>query len=186
MAIGPQSEAYACLLGNDVTLSPLQLDYQSNVRWRQWPGWVLLCLGILLSLLLIAHYRHLEMQRDQAEHTLTVLKRKQALHSMTLARDEARDTQASGKPAPRWNSLFTVLEAAADDSVTLLGLDPTSKGIILSGEAKDLDSALTYVRRLKASGQLGQLRMTDQETLKDHPRRPLRFSLEAEWSGAPA
>ncbi len=49
-----------------------------------------------------------------------------------------------------WNALFKAVEASGGQSIALLSLEPDlQKGMVkISGEAKDLEALLNYVRQL--------------------------------------
>ena len=83
--------------------------------------------------------------------------------------------------AARWESLLVSLEAAGNESVTLLALEPGARDISISGEASDLGAALDYVKRLQNAAVFADAHLVKHELIKENPYRPVRFTLLAGW-----
>ncbi|MFH1870219.1 MAG: PilN domain-containing protein [Pseudomonadota bacterium] len=69
--------------------------------------------------------------------------------------------------------------------MTLLSFEPGAIEISLRGEARDFAAMTDYITRLSAHPVLADIRVTEHEIARDHPRRPLRFSVRAIWKEAP-
>jgi Tfp pilus assembly protein PilN len=82
-----------------------------------------------------------------------------------------------------WDILFTQLEAAKNDGVALLGIEPNAKSnaIKVEGEAKDYAAMLKYVRSLSEQGVLQGVYLTEHKMDDQNPDKPIRFTLEASW-----
>ncbi len=93
------------------------------------------------------------------------------------------EVAAVAHPAAQWESLFASLESAGDESVTLLGLQPGASEIIINGEAKNLAASMDYLNRLQFAKVLVNAHLTQSEIVLEHPQRPVRFTLAAEWGG---
>lgn len=155
----------------------LWLDFQQEEPGRRRSGLILLALGVLVSSLLLARYVSVADNLSAAERQLSRLQRAE-----TPARLSA-GAVAELPPAAHWESLFQALEAAGDDTVTLLRLQSGKDGILISGEASSLDASLAYASRLQLAPLLADVHMTQSEVVTDHPQRPLRFSLVAAGRG---
>lgn len=160
-------------------MPPLWLDYRRAPPGRQRPGWILLAVAVLVTVLLLA--RHARVS-DELEVLQARLARAEAASAAPPAA-AAADGMDGAQPvaAAGWERLFAALEAAGDESVTLLSLQPGRGDLQLGGEAVSYDAAVDYARRLGASGVLGGVHLTQTEVLREHPRRPVRFALLAQW-----
>lgn len=160
--------------------SPLWLDYQRPPPGRQLPGVALLVGSVLLCGVLFAMSADLATDIDETE--ARVFKLRQAAERQRLFA-QAETQEAAVPPASasaaQWETLFNALEKAADDSVTLLGLNPGEREITLTGEARDLPAALDYAQRLQASPVFSQAHLARYEVVRDHPRQPVRFTVLA-------
>ena len=83
-----------------------------------------------------------------------------------------------------WDGLFAALEAASNDKIALLGVepDPKSQTVLITGEGKDYAAALAYVVDLRRAGQLASVHLVHHETKRDDPQKPIAFSVAATWS----
>lgn len=165
----------------------LWLDYQQTRPGWQWPGYALLVLSIGILTLLIVDYAHVSEMVQQSEHRIHRLERQLALSKVSAATDTAtapgnelaqRLSLYSGE---RWDALFADLEDAADETVTLISITPGKELITLEGEAKTLAYATAYAARLKDAIVLRQAELSEFATAKGHPRKPIRFTLTAQW-----
>lgn len=155
----------------------LWLDYQQEEPGRRRSGFILLAIGVLVSSLLLARYSTVADELSAAEGQLSRLQRaKTPAHLSAVAVTEL-------PTAAHWESLFQALEAAGDDTVTLLRLQSGKDGTLISGEARSLDASLAYATRLQSARLLADVHMTQSEVVSDHPQRPLRFSLVAGGRG---
>lgn len=154
----------------------LWLDYRQEAPGYRRSGFLLLALGVLATSLLLARYFSVADELSVAERQLARLQR--------AAPVEAAGVALAGLPtAEQWESLFRALEAAGDDTVTLLRLQSGKDGTLLTGEASSLDASMAYVDRLQSAQSLADVRMTQSEVVRDHPQRPVRFNLAAGAGG---
>lgn len=170
----------------------LWLDYQQAPPSNRIAGSALLVVGLAAGVALLGAYVDTRESLEAVEHRLAV--KKNALERSRVLRpaDSPETSQAdrivlrlSGNSAARWDSLLTSLEGAVDDSVTLLSLDPSEGEMSLSGEARNFAAAGAFARRLEETKVLTDVRLLGHETAKEHPQRPVRFSLAAKWGGEP-
>lgn len=172
-------------------MRPLWLDYQRPAPGQRRPGMLLLGASLIVSGGLLLHYFSLGAELDTVGQQVSRLQR-QAEQQRRFEGDGrpaaetapgGREETAAAPSSARWEALFTSLEAASGESVTLLGLQPGSREIQIAGEAKTLADAMDYVKRLQAATALANVHLTQSETVTTHPQRPVRFALIAEWRG---
>jgi hypothetical protein len=90
----------------------------------------------------------------------------------------ARDTvQRLSTP---WGNLFGALEAAANDQVALLAIEPDPKAgtVVIQGDSKDYLAALTYVLNLSNVPTLGNVHLMRHEAKGN----AVTFAVSAAWS----
>lgn len=168
----------------------LCLDFQKRPAAWPLPGIVLLVATLALTTMLFQHHVNVGDELTRAEGSVARLKRdveRQRLFDARADNRPAGDSATVRKTRSRaqWEALFGGLEATADDTVTLLSFEPGTTEISLRGEAKDFPAMTDYIKRLSAQPVLVDVRLTEHETARDHPRRPIRFSVKAHWKEAP-
>lgn len=176
----------------------LWLDFQRPEPGRHRAGIALLAAGLGLSAILLVDYVNVLGRIDELEFQVSRLQRDTDA-SLRTAGDAERspvrgvlqhaasdEPERSYRSEAQWENLFAALEAAAGDNVTLLSLHAGTGDIQIGGEAKNIGAATDYVKRLQSAGPLGNPHLTQSEVVSDHPQRPLRFMLAAQWlEGAP-
>jgi Tfp pilus assembly protein PilN len=168
----------------------LTLDF--NQRRTPWPlpGMILMIIGIAVTVFTVRYHVELDDDLMQSEGHLTRLKRdveRQRLFDKQSATHPAGDN-ATGRirrSRDQWDALFSGFETAADETVTLLAMEPGATEISVRGEARDFAAMTDYIKRLSTLPVLADVRLTDYEIARDHVRRPLRFSARANWRDAP-
>lgn len=177
----------------------LQLDYQRSSRPLPWLGLAVLAAALAALALLASHYYELGQRIDQWEDRVAHDAR-QAGHraralqpvSAQAARDEALEVQHANQVLRQlslpWNTLFRAVESAGGENVALLSMEPDiQKGSVrISGEAKNFDAMLEYIRQLATRDVFGSVHLQNHQVRQDDPQKPVRFSLLAVWKvGAP-
>lgn len=165
-------------------MTPLWLDFQQADPRRRHPGLLLLGLALAVAVATLAHYAALVDTVDTLEQRVAQLKREAARQRPLAAAhgsQPADDGSAASPSAARWEALFAALEAAGDESMTLLGVQPGVGTIRLAGEAKTLAASMDYAQRLQSAAGLSNVHLTQSEVVAGHPQRPFRFALAAEW-----
>lgn len=168
----------------------LDLDFQKKPATWPLPGIVLLIAGIGLTAALLQHHGDVGDELTRAEGSVARLKRDVERQRLFDARSENRSANDNAptrmrRSTEQWEALFGGLEAVADETVTLLSLEPGTAEISLRGEAKDFAAMTDYVKRLLSLPVLTDVSLTEHEIARDHPRRPIRFSIRANWKEAP-
>lgn len=173
-------------MGDELSMRRVWLDFVQVEPGRHWPGWLALVLALALTIGLAIHNADLNEQVAQADARVHALQRKldreraggAAAQGASTASDDLGKLIAARRPA-RWEEVFASLEASTDESITLLSLYPEGGNLTVSGEAKHLAAATDYLKRLKARPRFGNAYLADYETVRDHPQRPLRFTIVA-------
>lgn len=172
-------------------MKSLWLDYQQAPPGWQWPGAALLAVSLIATAALFIHFTALQ---DEIE------RRADGIHKLQRRIDRAQtlSTSKNRGPAPneilaqklarysaeRWDGLFSDLEDAADETVTLLAITPDKQTVVLEGEAKTMADALSYAERLKTAEVLKNPQLSEFAVAKGHPQKPVRFVLTTLWAGA--
>lgn len=169
-------------------MRPLWLDYKQKTPGRQRTGWVLLALGVATAVPLQAYYFSLQAEADELELQVSHLRREAGPERRPGGDSRAAATASAESPAGRplggWEALFASLEAAGNDCVTLLSIQPGINAIQITGEAEDMDAALDYTKRLQSANGIGNVHLTQTEIIENNPQHPVRFSLAASWKEA--
>ena len=86
-----------------------------------------------------------------------------------------------------WHALFDTLESAIANNIVILGVEPNAQNrrLTLTAVATDSEAAIDFADRLKASGRLRNIHLTQEDRWEDNPRFPLQFLLSADWGGTP-
>lgn len=169
-------------------MRPVWLDYQRLAPKAKGPAWLLMLAGLLCGGAVLGTY--FETQDSISELEYRIEKKQRAIErrqqrERTDMKDVVSSARRPAKSTPeRWERLFGALEQAADETVTLLSLDPGESEISLSGEAKNFAEAAAYAKRLEETGALTEVHLLNHEVAKDHPQRPVRFVLSARWKAA--
>ena len=82
-----------------------------------------------------------------------------------------------------WDGLFAALEEGATNDVALLGVDPdVTKGeVTISGETRNLEALLNYVRYLRTQKVLQSVTLQSHTVVRNDRDHPVRFRLVAAW-----
>lgn len=175
----------------------LRLDYQRSNQPVPWLGGGLLLTALAAFILMNNHYQGLNQQIDYWENRLDRIERQsghnalvapplteQASRAQSLEIGQANQVlRQLGLP---WNALFKAVETSGGPGIALLSMEPDmQKGtVIISGEAKNLDALLNYVRQLSAREIFGSVFLQSHHVQQSDPEKPLRFSVLANWKGS--
>lgn len=175
----------------------LHLDYQRVFRPVPWLGVGLLVAAAMLVVGLAQRYRLLaaeievlEQQADRiARQTSRGAPAPRQLTPQTLRTERLEVTRANQvlrELAMPWSALFNAVDSSGGPGIALLSLEPDSqKGTVkISGEAKDLEALLAYVKQLASRDVFAGVLLQSHQVQRDVPEKPLRFSLLARWQGA--
>jgi Tfp pilus assembly protein PilN len=128
----------------------------------------------------------LEDTRRMAKRTLPSFAPEEA-PSEDMARELKFANGIIDQLALPWEALFRDVESAVTPEVALLAVQPDPKGhvIVLAGEARTRDALLTFIARLEATPVLRDAHLTQHEVRVNEPRRPIAFTVRAEWTARP-
>jgi hypothetical protein len=167
----------------------VELDFVTRRRPLTLAGAALLVLGAGAALTAYLEYRHLEGRRAALELRLDAALRSAHrdpatdLRAQGMSLEAGRIAQELGTP---WTALLAELEAASGESssqVAVLSIEPdhAKRLVHITGESRDLPTALAYVQRLQQSALLRYPMLDSHDLKSDDPQHPVRFALSAEW-----
>jgi hypothetical protein len=172
---------------------PLHLDFVDQRTGVSRAGILVLALGLVAGGIAVAEFRDVRAQTASLEERIADFRRlgrrEQApirvgpTDGKALAQEIRSANAVLAQLNLPWDALFRELEAAATDGVTLLAIQPdvASGQVRIGGEAKSYESALAYVSKLEASERFANVFLVSHEVRATAPRRPVAFSLVAEW-----
>jgi hypothetical protein len=164
----------------------LSFDFAVQRRTRKWAGWLLLAFGALFVgdlgrqyLALQAEVARMEQLPYVDESTGKALTVRNAANPEEFAAARA----VVARFAAPWPTLFAAIESVQVENVTLLSIEPdASTGqVLIAGEAKDYLALLTYVAQLGAHPGFTRVHLSRYETRESQSRRPIAFSVLAQW-----
>ena len=165
----------------------IELDFVRRRPASRWAGRVLLAVALGVA----GEMGFTYVQLERAVNTNETIVARAA--SSSNARKGTPPVSAEEVTAARetvdrlglpWTRLFTALEAAANEQVALLAIEPDTKSgtVKISGDSKDYLSALTYVLNLSRSDALSHVQLVRHEVKQNDPQRPVSFSIQAAWN----
>jgi len=168
--------------------SKLVLDFNPLRKPKNYSGWVLAIVSLVLLLLVIADFLHTEnviaqinsAQSQVAANTPQKTRSRQQRKLGKIWEIVEQETQVP------WEALFGHLEAVGmlnDENVALLELRPDSsrQDLTILGEARSITGVLTYLRELQAESDLYDIRLVGHEVIIGQRERPILFELQADW-----
>jgi Tfp pilus assembly protein PilN len=175
----------------------LRLDYQRSNKPVPWLGLGVLLAALAALALMGGYYRTLNQRIDFWESKVDRIERlssHRAPASRPLDEQAVRARMLEVKQANQvlrqlslpWNALFNAVETSGGQSIALLSMESDmQKGTLkISGEAKDLNALLTYVRKLSTREVFSGVFLQNHQIQQTDPEKPLRFSLLAYRKGA--
>jgi Fimbrial assembly protein (PilN) len=161
----------------------IELDFIRRGPRSPWAGRVLLAVALGMTLDMALSYAQLERAMNANE--AIVARAQPRKHTSAPSAEEAalaRDTVA--RLALPWAKLFAALEAAGNDQVALLAIEPDTKTgtVKISGDSKDYLAALTYVLNLSQADALSHVQLVRHEVKQNDPQHPVAFSVSAAWN----
>jgi Tfp pilus assembly protein PilN len=170
----------------------LDLDFRREDRHGRWAGIALLAAGLAGAIAVGAQYSELAGELAQAE--ASVRQSGAAARRQTAAIKPSGDLQKVAVEMKRagevafalklpWNDLFASVEAANTPNVALLSIesDTGKRQVKISGEAKDLESVLDYLRFLVAQPKLANVYLQSHQLQQQDPQHPVRFVIGSDW-----
>ena len=173
----------------------LDLDFRREDRHARRAGIALLAAGLAGAIAAGAQYSQLAEEFTQAEASvrqsgITARKQTAAIRPsgdlQKVALEMKRASEVAFALKLPWNDLFASVEAANTPNVALLSIesDTGKRQVKISGEAKDLESVLDYLRFLGTQPRLANVYLQSHQLQQQDPQRPVRFVLGADWVSA--
>jgi hypothetical protein len=103
----------------------------------------------------------------------------------TISPEEFNQLQETvGLLTTPWNELFDAIEQSDMPDITLLGLEPDSKKqrVIITGEAKNLQTILDYIVRLEKQSVFAQVLLQKHQVDQANSFKPVGFTAVANWN----
>jgi Tfp pilus assembly protein PilN len=172
---------------------PLLLDFQNNRRPPSWPNTALLAGGLVMAISLAIHSVNVFSEIDTLESTQRSLRGGSARHATDpriesldaqQLRSEVKDANAVlERLALPWGQLFADIESSSENHVALLAIepDPEKRVVRITGEAKNLDTMLTYIRFLQTKKSLTSVYLQSHRIDERTAEKPVHFVLAAAW-----
>ena len=100
-----------------------------------------------------------------------------------LQREIARANEVWARLNQSWPQLFDALEAATNNEVALLEVEPDSlrQTVRITAEVKRRPAMLAYIERLGQQPALGDITLLEHHVNQQDKELPIRFSLSAQW-----
>lgn len=169
------------------------LDYQQNRRQPGWPDIALLAGGLAVAMYVGVYSVNVfsEVAALEAKQTAFERKSDRGTPDPRLASLDAQQLRAEVKQANDvlaqltlpWESLFKDIESSQRNHVALLSIEPDSEKrvIKITGEAKDLDAILGYIRFLQKKETLTGVYLQNHRVEQQTGEKPVRFVVAASW-----
>ncbi len=83
-----------------------------------------------------------------------------------------------------WNPLMNTLEQSNMSNIALLSIEPNRKKqqIVLTGQAKNMASTLSYIKQLERIETLSQVYLLKHSIDQSDPFKPVGFTILAQWN----
>jgi Fimbrial assembly protein (PilN) len=163
------------------------LDFQPRRR-RVWLGWLLLALSAVAAGQLVMEFRALQAEVALAEGRAARLAARvdgrdaeRPRSAQGLAEELVRARAVTRQLTLPWGDVFDAVESAAAANVALIALQPdgTQDTVRITAETRNLDDALAFVRRLKATRRLSGVHLASHQVREQDAQRPVRFVVMA-------
>lgn len=174
----------------------LDLDYveQSHFSFSRFsPMSILLCLlGVFVAIAAYNHFQYLEaeytrvaqhLNNDEADIKAQIAKNKLAKENFSEAELKKIRATVADLSTP-WDDLLASLEGLDMQGVGLLSLEPNKnkKQVMLTGEAKNIESMLNYVESVSTLPMLSKVYLQNHMIELDAPNQPVSFTIAADWN----
>jgi Tfp pilus assembly protein PilN len=175
------------------SMRPLMLDFQNDRRTPPWFSVVLLLSGVVMTLYLSIHSADLLSELSSLEEEQIALERKSkhksdsprpaAIDAPQLQAEIRQANEVLERLALPWDPLFKEIESSPTIPIALLAVEPdTAKRLItITGEAKNLEAMLNYIRLLQGKKSLAHVYLKNHHIEMQIAEQPVRFVVVASW-----
>jgi len=175
-------------------MRPLALDYAAPPR-RPFFAWIVLAAGALVLALAADGYADLDDEATRLDSQVDRLKRQTSSPQSAKGRTELaakergqqreRELLSKGEGGV-WTRPLQAIEMSLDKNIALVALSQefTGRHIRLGLEARNIDDALAFADRLRATGRFDDVVLTNHETKKSTGVEVLSLTLLLTWKAA--
>lgn len=165
-------------------MNKLEINFVGRGRASPWAGRVLMALAIAFAFDVAVSYNDVRSSLKAGESKLARTQTRAAPAARVSAEELATVRETVNRIGLPWDKLFGALEAAANDQIALLGIEPDPKAgtVVISGDSKDYLAALSYVLNLSQAEALTRVQLVRHEVKGNDPQGPVNFSVSAAWS----
>jgi Tfp pilus assembly protein PilN len=173
-------------------MQAVNLDYLAGKR-SDWLSVMVLALGIIGLLLVVLHYRELNLkifdqemlvaQLQEQEKSTHILPATEVRSDEQTARETKQVNAAIHQLSLPWKELFAAIETTRTHDVAVLVIEPdVNKGLVnISAEGKKLDSMLDYAASLQKVVLFREVVILNHQVQEQDPEKPIRFVVQAAW-----
>ncbi len=153
-----------------------------------WPGLAVLVLSLISAAILLNIY-----QKNKSDYQTIInalnqqdTPKKEVLKSPVIhvSTNEINQVNALiSVLATPWDELLATIEQSDLPDIALLSIEPNLKKqqLLLTGEAKNLPTALRYIQQLEAQPVLNEVYLQKHSIDEADVSKPVRFSVLAKW-----
>ncbi len=170
----------------------LSLDFRRPERSASWVGIALLLAALAAAV--AGGGRYLQLANELAAERSSLREAATATRKRPVAAASSSDPQALAAELKHaneillqltlpWGELFASAESAGTPEVALLAIESETdkRRVKISGEAKNLESILDYLRYLESRPALADVYLQSHELQKQDAQQPVRFVVSAQW-----
>jgi Tfp pilus assembly protein PilN len=170
----------------------LSLDFRRDERASRWAGVALLLAAMAAAVASGDRYlqqaEQLSAEQAKVRAAAAPAQKKHAAAATTgdpqaLAAELKHANEILLQLTLPWGQLFASAEAVGTPDVALLSIESETdkRRVKISGEAKNLEAILDYLRYLKSQPALVDVYLQSHELQKQDTQQPVRFVVSAEW-----
>jgi hypothetical protein len=169
-------------------MRPLDLDY-CYARRASAIASLLLAIAVGMACYTAVRYRTLAqdvaLKQERLSRLSGVARDSRLIRTRATPEEYAFARQTAWRLSLPWDRLFAALEAASNNQIALLAIEPDldAHSITVSGEAKDYLAALSYVADLSEQrSAFAKVYLQRHELRKSGTERAVAFTVSAAWS----
>lgn len=175
-------------------MNHIYLDYQRNNKPLPWAGVVLILLAFAVLALVDFYYQGLtekigywESKSGQVLRTAEPQTSSSPRDIREMALEIKHANEVLNQISMPWDKLFQAVEWSSGRDVALLAIEPDAEQHIvkISGEAKNIEAALNYIRHLSEQEIFTSVYLQSHQVQQQNPEKPVRFALVAAWRDMP-
>jgi hypothetical protein len=169
-------------------MRPLELDFLRTKPATPLVAWLLLALGIALTLMVLSRYS--DVKTGLADETALAA---QYERDQRKKPSKTRDAVAAVEPAHAeqalldkpWGEFFARLERTRPGTIAFLAIDADGRkgDAEITAEARTPGQMLDYVNGLQNQPGFSSVNLTSHIIDDENPQRPVQFMLHLKWSG---